>query len=756
MDRKELIRRGNVIITEYREAAEAGCYLGNGRFGAVFGSLGLNMSPVMQEKYAEKGQSQFMHMDHWGRFRFHSDAMDKETSADYILPLIKLHWEQEPGQVCRYRQCQDFYDGTLETDFGLESGERVRICNWFDMVNKNLAGIYINITGSETKSMIGDTAENKIGEEAKNPVGEEAENTVGNAAEKIGGDAVENKPGNRTENGRLRIKATAIQDFIPYPFLYKESTHQNIEVKVEMNQNGSRGCISITCENTENDSKAVLFFYSSASAEACADGLLFSLSEGENRLFLSYGEPVNEQEADLSLDRTMEEWHRIWEESGWFDFPEETAQKLWIRSLAYLISSYADAAGAIQPTNGLTGNMFPFHFVQDMEYMAPALMMTGQGDIVKNWVEKFAKEIPAMQRYAKTLWPGAEGIYPPWELPYGPIEGYHSTSVPVIYCYEPHNAGYLCRLAKEAADVAGNPEWTERYVHPLVHEICEFYRAFCHKGEDGLWHFKWDPCIGQDEAGGRNKQDYLCSLYSAQYSFQTAVACGLDRDGSYGQILKDGLAFQSLYSERGTLHTAQDADDFGRQKHPVQLDGLAYFPVEKEPLPYERKAYALRHDITERAREPFYFGWTLGQFLLAGSNLKDAEGWRQDWAEIATSHYTDENWIQIYETSGEAEKSFYMTTHGMILQSLIRNYANDYWGELEIASCPVFDGEVSFGNIVTRLGVNVSGTVREEGIRMELVARRDCEFRLSGNVIQMKRGDKKYLYYEKREIKKWK
>lgn len=174
------------------------------------------------------------------------------------------------------------------------------------------------------------------------------------------------------------------QDFIPYPFLYKESTHQNIEVNVEMNPKGSRGCISITCENTENDSKAVLFFCSSASVEVCADGLLFSLSEGENRLYLSYEEPVNEEEAGLSLDRTKEEWHRIWEESGWFDFPEEAAQKLWIRSLAYLISSYADAAGAIQPTNGLTGNMFPFHFVQDMEYMAPALMMTGHGDIVKN------------------------------------------------------------------------------------------------------------------------------------------------------------------------------------------------------------------------------------------------------------------------------------------------------------------------------------------------------------------------------------
>lgn len=697
MGRRELIKQGNVVATKYIETAEAGCYLGNGRFGAVMGSLGLNMSPTMQKKYPTVGQSQYMHIGHWGRFQFHSDAMQKDTSADYILPLFKLHWEEESEEVCDYNQCHDFYDGTLDTSYELESGARVKVCSWFDMVNKNLAGIYIDICK------------------------------------------------NGADNTDLNIKATAITEFVPYPFLYRELTHQDIEVE----QVGENWRVAITCKKTVNDSKALVYFFSSAPVESCTDGLRFRLSEGRNHLFISYGMPIAKDEIQLSLERTKEKWHQIWEKSGWFDFPDEETQKLWIRSLAYLISSYDDDFGIIQPTNGLTGNMFPFHFVQDMEYMAPALMMAGHVDIVKRWVEKFAREIPSMQKYAQSLWPEAKGIYPPWELPYGPIEGYHSPSVPVVYCYEPHNAGYLCRLAKEAADIIGNPEWTEQYVYPLVHEICQFYRSFCQKGTDGLWHLKWDPCIGQDEAGGRNKQDYLCSLYSAQYSFQTAVEYGLDRDGSYGQILRDGLAFQSLQSDRGTLHTAHDADDFGKQKHPVQLDGLAYFPIEKEPLPHEREAYEVRHEITDRAKEPFYFGWTLGQFLLAGSNIKDVEGWRQDWAEIRTSNYTDENWIQIYETSGEAEKSFYMTTHGMILQSLIRNYVNDYWGELEIASCPVFDKKVSFGNIVTRLGVIVSGIADENGINVKLEAQRDCEFKLFGNIIQMIQGETKHLYLNK-------
>lgn len=694
MERRELIRRGNIITTKYIEAAETGCYIGNGRFGAVMGGLGLNMSPALQKKLPTMGQSQYMHMGHWGRFKFHSDAMEKETSADYILPLLKLHWETEPEQVINYSQCQDFYDGILETSYELESGVQISVCNWFDMANKNLAGIYIDVCRNDAK--------------------DEA----------------------------VSIKATAITDFIPYAFLYRELTHQNIEIK----QKSDNWCITITCENTVNNSKSSLYFYSSAPVEVCPDGLRFLLSEGRNQLFMSYGKPINKEETALSLNRTKGKWHKIWEDSGWFDFPEDTTQKIWVRSLAYLLSSYDDDYGIIQPTNGLTGNMFPFHFVQDMEYMAPALMMTGHVDIVKRWVEKFTGEIPAMQRYAKHLWPQAEGIYPPWELPYGSIEGYHSPSVPVIYCYEPHNAGYLCRLAKEAADVVGDDEWTVKYVYPLVREVCQFYKSFCQKGEDGLWHLKWEPCIGQDEAGGRNKQDYLCSLYSAEYSFKTAFEYGLDQDGSCKQILEEGLAFRNLLSDRGTLHTAQGADDFGRQKHPVQLDGLAYFPIEKEPLSYERKAYEVRHEITDRAHEPFYFGWTLGQFLLSGSNLKDAEGWRHDWAQIRSSNYMDTDWVQIYETSGEAEKSFYMTTHGMIMQSLIRNYVNDYWGKLDIASCPVFHGRVSFGNIVTRLGVVVSGESDEKEIDVELKAQRDCTFVLSGNTYSMQKGETRHWH----------
>lgn len=372
--------------------------------------------------------------------------------------------------------------------------------------------------------------------------------------------------------------------------------------------------------------------------------------------------------------------------------------------LAYLLCTYSGPKNVIQSTNGMTGNIFPFHFVQDLEYIAPALQMTGHADIVKNWVEKFAEQIPDMQKYAKHLWPQAEGICPPWELPHGAMAGYHAPTVPVVFCYEPHNTAYLCRMAAETAEYLQDPTWKERFARPIVSECAKFYRSFAHKAEDDHWHFKWYPSVGQDEAGGRNGVDYLCSLYSAKYCFTQAVKYGMKE---YEAFLNDGLAFEGLMSENGILHTLPGADDFGKQKHPVQLDGLTYMPSENKPRPEELTAYAVRKSLTNRAGEPFYFGWTLGQFLLAGANVGDADGYRTDWDELRTSEYVDEEWIQIYETSGETKTSFYLTTHGMILQSMLRCVVNDYWGELTLDGCAAF-GAVKYGNIRTMSGGTVS------------------------------------------------
>lgn len=106
--------------------------------------------------------------------------------------------------------------------------------------------------------------------------------------------------------------------------------------------------------------------------------------------------------------------------------------------------------------------------------------------------------------------------------------------------------------------------------------------------------------MGQDEMGGFNQEDYLCALFSAKYCFPKALDYNLDPDGSYSTILREGLAFSSLISKNGfyfTSHGNGDAD-FGKQKHPVQLNDLDFLPVNPEVINPSSIAYNLRYEIT--------------------------------------------------------------------------------------------------------------------------------------------------------------
>ena len=697
MSRAEAVRRGNIISTCWNGEHTVGCYLGNGRFGAILSGLGLNLHPEFQ-KDRSFGPSHFKHMDHWGRFRFFSNHVQQESSADYLLPLFQLHWERNFDRIGAYRQCHDLYDGLLDTEFQIDSLHRVHTTAWFDGIKRNIFGATV-----------------EVGE--KNGFSE-------------------------------RICLSALTPISPYWVCGGSYAQHTVVERV-----GEEWRIAITCEGTENDNTVSLYIATNMEAEITEHGLIFQPSLGRNYLMLSVDAPIGGDTPEASLERTKAWWHKTWQEIGWIEYPDDRMQKVLVRGLAYLLSSYDADCPMIQPSNSMGIGGFPYNFVPDMQYIAPALMMMGRLDIVKHWVELFAAEIEEMRRYTKRLWPDAEGIFPPWELNFGPLDGHHTPALPLIFCYEAHNSGYLCRLAMEAAEFANDPAWAEAYAYPLIRGCAEFFGSACHKEEDGLWHLRWSPCMGRDEAGGVNKEDYLCTLFAARYSFQSAIRCGLDEGGVYRKILTDGLAFESLLSERGTWHTCRGADDFGKQKHPVQLEGIACFPGEEAPHLAELEAYALRYEITNGAKRPYFWGWTLAQLLTADTNLKKYTEWAHDWSLLRPSDNVDENWIQFYETSAHPNSPFYLSTHGMVMQSLIRNCVNDYWGRLDIGSCLAPDACVSVENIHTRLGVSVTGQIGNGKFTGSVTALRDVRLPLGEAQLVLKKGETRTiaitLQYEK-------
>ena len=131
-----------------------------------------------------------------------------------------------------------------------------------------------------------------------------------------------------------------------------------------------------------------------AQMEETEAGVKLRLSPGRTFVVVSANsEP--EPPCDESLRRTREWWHAAWQTSGWVDLPRDDAQKVWVRSIAYILSSYNDDGTGMAPPMGLTGNGWPFPFPQDLSYVHPVLLATGRLDIARSWIEFWSARVEA-------------------------------------------------------------------------------------------------------------------------------------------------------------------------------------------------------------------------------------------------------------------------------------------------------------------------------------------------------------------------
>lgn len=662
-DLPNAIKSADVYRDHGENAASIPLYQGNGRWGCAYGIYGLHDRPDQVNKF---GKTQYMHLQHHVRAKF---------NADYLLPMAKIYWDKVPEKAAQYNQHQSFYNGTICTQFTSETG-KVKNTTWFDPVNRNVAGIEIELDGQASDIIL-------------EPFGET-------------------------------------------PVHYGQVLMQKSEIS-----NGSGVWkIDISYENVTSS----MYVKTNADAKLENNHLRFQLHEGKNEILISVNEPIRVSNAQ-SLEGTVKWWHDKWLNTGCLMLPDPEAQNMWVRSMAMFLASYNDDGNGLPPPCGYTGNGWPFPFPQDVSYIHPMLLATGNIDIAKSWITHFSSGLDGMKEYTKRL-TGADGILCPWVYPYGNFGGYHDPVPPNIFYYEIHNSGYLARMANETAIFVNDERWTKKYVVPLIRETAEFYKSISTKGKDGLWHLFLNPSMGQDEKGGANQQDYLCALYSAKYCFQLAIEHGLDTDGSFREIL-DGLAFRDLLSPEGIYYTCLGSGDadFGKQKHPVQLNALAYLPVDGQLSEPSKNAYDLRYKITADANKPYFYGWTLGTFLLAGSRYGDTQEWLKDWNNLRKSDYVDTEWIQIYETSQSYGSSFYNTTNGLVAQSLLNNLICDWYGKLEIAKCNPWQGDIYLNNIYSKLGVVVDGRINGRSATLHLKAWKDTEFELNGETIKLKRGE---------------
>jgi len=669
---REVFEKGNIYRCNIPKKACAGderfvnLYLGSGKFGACFDAFGL-----MNTKYANwteirsprVANTVFMHADHWSRGNY---------GIDFHLPVARILWQDEMSyDVQDYTQNLNIFDGRLTTEYTVKKLFTCKNEQYFNPYVQDIFTMEIQYEGCMPAIL--------LRPETKGCT--QYGSVFNGSCKTITIDTTDNQWVGRLQVGTSDI-CLVLKVVSNYGTLNLEAVDDCIALKF----------------NHEKGKHAILFGVSSYLRK---DYTISKVDEIAN--------------TKAWTQQCKYDWHKRWGKS-WVDVPEDTYQSLWCRSLYYLLSTYAPDNSCIAPPNGWTGNGWSFHFPQDLSFILPSLLRLGHLDIAKAKIEFYSKRLNEVINNTKRIYEKSGSMWP-WEFPIGKDFNLFTESVadikngeirdyffdgtlryasPNPYQFEIHNAAYVARMAYETALYLNDNRWTKEVALPIVFETAQFYGSAAKKLEDGSWGICVTPSMGQDEAGGFNKKNYLCSLFSAEYSlkifleaFSKNVSCYRDEISKYLDIIRNGFAYHKLFDEHLKIYKTYENSQFMGlnidQKHPIQLNPLTILPMGKCDIP-TINAYKLRHKLCPSVKHGTVAGWTLGAFWLAASHMHEKEDLLTELEMMKHVGYIDKEFIQFYESSNLYHFPYYTTTHGLFLQTLNDAVLSDYWGEIEIGS----------------------------------------------------------------------
>jgi hypothetical protein len=434
-----------------------------------------------------------------------------------------------------------------------------------------------------------------------------------------------------------------------------------------------------------------------------------------------------------------ESWKRRWGDA-FIRLPDDRLQALWARSLWYQLASSTDGGQdgleAPPPPMGLTSLCWQRHFPQDISFIHPALLRSGHIAIVRGWVERYRIDLESQEAITKSafrvLADGglAQGAHWSWEYPIGPESQQLQHGAPNWFQFQAHNAAYPSRMAWDCWRFLNDAAWGAAIAWPVIRASARFHASILRRGPDGLWGIHIAPSFGQEEFGGMNAPDYLCSLYAARSTLKTALAAaarlGVD-DAECAQwrgILSDGLAFERLrHAPSGLLTTNRvvvDGSALGLQKHPIQLHPLVYTPTEGAIDPDSALAFERRASLTARWNEhgeaPIHsIGWTLPAYWVAAVRLGQGEALHRMLEPVqfaGMSGASDAEGITMLESTGETDTYYFTTSHGLYQQAVQDAFIDDTFGILRRhQSIPAAWRGARYANLRTADGNRHSGTV---------------------------------------------
>ena len=435
--------------------------------------------------------------------------------------------------------------------------------------------------------------------------------------------------------------------------------------------------------------------------------LIIPLLKEENTLKIAFkhkecadpGQLLTQSFDEMAVSHTAV-WSDVWARS-WVDLPDDRAQKIWTRMNYYAVSLFPVVEEKPLIPTGLNSNIWGFTFPQDVYYVAENLPRLGHAERSAKALDYWLNILPEVQRYTRRIM-NVEGAFYPWTPPFTDWDNYEKEEVVSPDSYELHNPAYVLAIAWHHYQRTGNAKALKRYF-PIIEEITRFYVQISEPNAKGSYDVYHDNSRGQDEASTTDGKlrNLLCASFSAEYSLrayiEAAELSGIADPALLAQakeIHAKGYDRETLLRPEGFYATyLGDKRPLGQQKHPVQLNPIAYLPMPDmvyDNSPTE-KAWKNRYELTENAKKPITLGWTIGEFALASCRMRNAEAVEKDLTTIQLCRGADPRWIQFYESSfwegWHLSKSYYFPMMALYLQMYTDALVQDWQGYIDLFPC---------------------------------------------------------------------
>jgi hypothetical protein len=429
--------------------------------------------------------------------------------------------------------------------------------------------------------------------------------------------------------------------------------------------------------------------------------------------------------ADALLKQHTATWRGLWKLS-WVDLPEERAQRVWCRTKYYALSHFPSIPVRPLCPTGLAGNIWGYTFPQDVYYVAENLPRLGHLDRAQAAMAFWLDHVRDAEEYCRRLL-RVQGVYYPWAVPYGDWKKYEADGVLNADSYELHNPAYVVAMVWHYYLISRDRRFLKRFF-PVIEGVFRYYGNIVRKGKAGTYNTYHAKARGQDEASTTQGKlrNLLCAGYSAEYAARAYVYAADVLEKSDAVLLKladdivtSGCTRAPLLRKEGFYATYQgDNRPLGSQKHPVQLNPIAFLPMPDmvESDDAILAAWKSRYDLTREARKPLTQGWTLGEFALASARMRAPGEMEKDLHAVQPCRGADPRWVQFYESSfwegWHLRKAYYFPMMGLYLQAFTDCIVQDWRWYLDLFAClPAGwrQKRFSFAGIRVRGGVEVSG-----------------------------------------------